>query len=102
MIIYSVTITVKKVVEKEWLKWMKEIHIKDVMKTGYFTSWQIYIRKAPGDSPGEITYLINYFAESLNKYEKYIKKEAPRLQREHSERFKKKFRATRNLYTLIK
>jgi len=37
MIIYSVTVVIKKDVEDSWLKWMKEEHIKDVIKTGYFT-----------------------------------------------------------------
>jgi len=101
MIIYSVTVTIKKEVEEEWLKWMKDVHIKDVMKTGYFTDWQIYKQNIPENSPVETTYLINYFSESFTKYEEYVNKEAPRLQKEHIERFPGKSKSARSVYTLL-
>ena len=37
MIIYSVTVSVEKGIHEDWLSWMKETHIPDVMSTGYFT-----------------------------------------------------------------
>ena len=36
MYIYNVTVNVSDDVHIEWLKWMKETHIPDVMKTGCF------------------------------------------------------------------
>ena len=37
MYIYNVTVTLEESIHDEWVKWMKETHIPDVMRTGYFT-----------------------------------------------------------------
>ena len=34
-ILYNVTVSIDKDVEKEWLEWMKKVHIPDVMRTGF-------------------------------------------------------------------
>ena len=36
MIIYNVTVNVDEDVLSQWLRWMSENHIPDVMKTGLF------------------------------------------------------------------
>ena len=36
MFIYNVTVTLKDSIHQDWLKWMQEVHIPDVMRTGYF------------------------------------------------------------------
>ena len=37
MIIYNVTVSlVDQSIHQDWLKWMKEIHIPEVMDTGFF------------------------------------------------------------------
>ena len=36
MIIYNVTCNVENEILQEWLQWMLEIHIPDVMQTGFF------------------------------------------------------------------
>ncbi|MBT6516091.1 MAG: DUF4286 family protein, partial [Crocinitomicaceae bacterium] len=36
MIVYSVTVKVNQEIEENWLRWMKEVHIPDVMATGFF------------------------------------------------------------------
>ncbi|MCE3229382.1 MAG: hypothetical protein K0S32_3933, partial [Bacteroidetes bacterium] len=33
MFIYNVTVNISNDIHTDWLKWMKEIHIPDVMKT---------------------------------------------------------------------
>ena len=42
MLIYNVTVGVDKAFEQEWLLWMREIHIPDVMATRMFTGYKIY------------------------------------------------------------
>jgi hypothetical protein len=101
MIIYSVTVVIKKDVEDSWLKWMREEHIKEVMKTGYFTNWEMQKLLLPEIAADESTYIINYECPSLDEYDKYKQKDAPRLQNEHLEKFCGKFRASRAIYQLI-
>ena len=42
MLIYNVTTGVDKKIEQEWLIWMKEVHIPDVMKTKMFIGHKMY------------------------------------------------------------
>lgn len=101
MIIYSVTVVIKKDVEESWLEWMKDIHIKDVLKTGYFTDWEMQKQIIPEMAADESTYIINYKASSLDQYNEYLMKVAPRLQKEHTEKFSGKFKASRAVYQII-
>jgi hypothetical protein len=101
MIVYSVTITIKSEVEEEWLNWMKSSHIKDVLNTGYFKDYEIQKLLIPEGLPDEVTYLINYTSPDIDSYNKYASTEAPRLQKEHSDKFSGKFKASRAVYKLI-
>jgi hypothetical protein len=92
---------IKKDVEDSWLKWMREEHIKEVMKTDHFTNWEMQKLLSPEIAVDESTYIINYECPSLDEYDKYKQKDAPRLQKEHLEKFSGKFRASRAIYQLI-
>jgi uncharacterized protein YktA (UPF0223 family) len=95
MIIYSVTIYIQNDVEKEWLEWMKNIHINDIIKTGHFNSYKIYKLIVPAHSPDETAYCIQYDCKSMNDYKLYQEKHASRLQREHTVKFQNKVKAAR-------
>lgn len=101
MIIYSITVVINKDVEDSWLKWMKDKHIEDVLKTGYFTDWDIQKQLIPETAADESTYVISYKTSSLDQYFEYLEKEAPRLQKEHTDKFYGKFKASRSVYKLI-
>ena len=101
MIIYSVTVLIKKDVEDHWLKWMKEVHIPDVIKTGYFLDWKLRKLLLTEVSGEESTYMIEYSLQSLEKYNEYAEKAAPQLQKEHTQKFSGKFQASRAVYQLI-
>ena len=101
MIIYNITVLIKKDVEIFWLKWMKEIHIKDVMKTGYFIDWEMLKLLLPETTADQSSYIINYKSPSLEKYNEYLAKDAPRLQKEHTDKFSGKYKASRAVYQLI-
>lgn len=101
MIIYSVTVLIKKDVEDNWLKWMKEVHIPDVLRTGYFLDWKIRKLLLPEVSSEESTYVIEYTLQSLEKYNEYLEKTAPQLQKVHTEKFSGKFKAKRAVYQFL-
>jgi uncharacterized protein YktA (UPF0223 family) len=95
MIIYSVTIYISKDVEKEWLDWMKRIHLQDVVKTGHFISYKMFKVIVPSHSPEETAYCIQYECKSLDDYSLYLEKHASRLQKEHTIKFQNKVKAAR-------
>lgn len=82
MVLYNVTVNLDDDIEQDWISWMKEIHIPEVMQTGYFMEYRI-MRMLSGtpDDTGK-TYAIQYLAATLGHVEMYLEKAAPRLQRQ--------------------
>jgi hypothetical protein len=97
MIIYSVTVTLDKQIEANWLAWMRTKHIPDVLETGYFEEAHLQRLLDPGPEEGLVTFNIQYHCPSLERYFEYQKIAAPRLQAEHTERYKDQFVAFRTL-----
>lgn len=95
MILYNVTISVEGTIEKEWLKWMREIHIPDVMATKLFVDHKIF--KLMNEVDGGTTYAIQYFALDLEDINTYNREHASRLQQEHLQRYQNKAIAFRTL-----
>ena len=94
MIIYSVAVTLPADIAEEWLRWMLDIHIPDVMKSGMFSKYNVFKNRAHG-VPGEVEFCTQYQAESFEQYERYRTEFAPELQRHHTEKFGTVARASR-------
>ena len=99
MIIYNVTINVEDSIELEWLKWMQQVHIPDVLNTGLFFEYRM-CRLLVEEESGT-TYTIQYTAKSLEDYHLYQKQHAPRLQQEVLKKFGDKFVAFRSLMEVL-
>ena len=99
MIIYNVTVNIEDDVHHQWLQWMKEIHIPDVMRTGLFIDYKI-CRVLVEEESGH-TYSIQYTCNGMKEYNKYNDEYASKLQGEHSKKFKDKFVAFRTLLEVV-
>ena len=99
MILYNVTISIDTNVEEEWLKWMKEIHIPDVMNTGLFIDNKIC--RIHAEEEGGKSYSIQYLAKSWNEYNQYKDTFALKLQQEHTLKFSGKFAAFRTILEVV-
>lgn len=99
MILYNVTINIDHDVHDEWLKWMKEVHIPDVMNTGLFVENKICRIYAEED--GGKSYSIQYFAKNWDDYNRYQNEFAPQLQEEHITKYQGKFAAFRTILKVI-
>lgn len=86
MIIYNVTVNVEKEIESEWVGWMKQTHIPDVLATGFFHDHRMLRLLNETEGEGE-TYAVQYFTDDLDKLESYMEQEAPRLRDEHFAKF---------------
>ncbi len=95
MILYSVTIIIQPEIETEWIDWMKETHIPDVLRTGSFTECRIH--KVLGSEGDEPVYVMQYHCRSVEEYHRYRDSFAPALQKDHTDRFAGKFRGSRML-----
>lgn len=99
MILYNVTVSIDENIQDDWLKWMRETHIPDVMATQCFIESRL--SRVHGDEEGGVTYAISYVAESQEQYDKYVEKHAVTLQQDHSARYNGKFAAFRTMLSII-
>ncbi|GAB4241509.1 MAG: DUF4286 family protein [Ekhidna sp.] len=97
MVLYNVTVNIDEDVEQEWIDWMKDIHIPEVMETGYFLDYRIL--RMLSESPDETgkTYAIQYRAETLGHVETYLEKAAPKLQKQSIIKYGTKMAAFRTV-----
>lgn len=97
MITYSVTITLDKDVEQDWIAWMRETHIPEVMATGCFKDARLTRLLDPAPEKGTATFNVQYSVENIGVYKRYQDDHAPALQKAHTDRFEGKFVAFRTL-----
>ncbi len=99
MFIYNVTVNIASDVNTQWVAWMKEIHMPDVMKTGCFVDCQL-LKVLYVNDEGD-TYSAQYKFLDMADIERYQKEFAPALQQEHTLKFKDKYSAFRTLLQVI-
>jgi hypothetical protein len=99
MILYNVTVSIDESIQHDWLQWMREIHIPEVLATGCFLESKI--SRIQGEEEGGKTFSIMYLAPDQETYEKYQREFAPKLQADHSQRYAGKFAAFRTLLHVI-
>lgn len=100
MFIYSVTVSINKECEKEWLEWMLNKHIPDVLNTACFNNYNMF-QVYSAISEDLCTYNIQYHFNTVEDLEKYQRVFANHLQKEHKEKFEGKFVATRTVLRKI-
>lgn len=99
MYIYNVTVNIDDDVHDEWLNWMKQHHVPDVMKTGCFTENRI-VKVLNVDDKGH-TYSFQYSFTQMQDIERYQKEFAPTLQADVKQKYADKFAAFRTLLQVI-
>jgi len=96
MLLYNETVGIDKDIEQEWLVYMREKHIQDVLNTGLFVSYKFY-KVLHDQEDGTISYSVQYFARNIGDIEQYLEKFAPRLIEEHRKRFQNRHVTFRTL-----
>ena len=99
MFIYNVTVNIEDSVHEEWVKWMREEHMPEVMQTGCFSENRM-VKVLNVEDAGQ-TYSMQYHFSTMEHIEKYKKDFAPKLQASGKEKFKDKFVAFRTILQII-
>lgn len=100
MIVYNVTTKVTTAIQQQWLQWIKEEHIPDIISTGCFTHATVLQLMEVDDSEGP-TFAIQYFAESKALYNNYIEKHAAAMRQKAFDKWGNQFIAFRSLMQVI-
>ena len=99
MILYNVTVNINPEVHDEWVAWMKEVHIPEVMQTGMFLENRFC--RIHGFEEGGFSYSIQYLAPDMPTYDRYQAEFAPSLQAAHQSKYQGKFAAFRTILEVI-
>jgi len=100
MLIYNVTINIEDDAHDEWLIWMKEHHIPEMLQTGKFleaTMCQVLVQEDMGGT----TYSVQYKVKDRGTLEMYYKEDAPTLRDDAMKHFGNKFVAFRTELEVI-
>ena len=100
MIIYNVTIKVDHSIAEEWMSWLKNEHIPDLIATGCFTHATILHLLEADDTEG-ITYAVQYHAESKALYNRYIENFSEMMRKKATDKWGDKFIAFRSVMQVV-
>lgn len=96
MIIYNVTVKIDAQAADEWVKWMKEEHMPELMKTGLFTDSRLCRLLEQDETEGR-TYTAQYFCNTIEDYNSYIDNHAQHMRDKGFARFGNRFMAFRTV-----
>jgi Domain of unknown function (DUF4286) len=100
MIVYNVTTKAHHSISSNWLQWLQQEHIPDIINTGCFTNATVLQLLETDDSEGP-TYTVQYFAESKSLYNNYIENFAPLMRQKAFDKWGDKFIAFRSVMQVI-
>lgn len=81
MILYNVTSNIDTSIQNQWLKWMQEKHIPELLATGKFTSARL-VKVLVEEEMGGVTYAVQYTTDSKETLQRYYDEDAPKLRAE--------------------
>lgn len=100
MIIFNVTTNIHESAHDQWLKWMQEKHIPEILATEKFSSARI-VKVLVEEEMGGITYSVQYTTDSKDTLEKYYLEDQPRFDKEALELFADKMLSFRTELEVI-
>ena len=100
MIIYNVTTKVHNSISEEWLQWLKDVHIKEILGTGCFTDYKI-VKLLEVDEEEGPTFALQLFAESKAIYNQYAEKFASKMRQAAFDKWDDKFISIRSVMQIV-
>lgn len=99
-VIYNVTVKVSKGIAREWLSWLQEEHVPEVVATGCFSGARV-VQLLEIDEDEGPTYAIQYTAPSQEDYERYISDFASGMREKSFEKWGNNFIAFRTVMKVL-
>ena len=100
MIIYNVTTKLDHSIVANWLSWIKEEHIPDIIATGCF-SHAVVLRLVEVDDSEGPTFAVQYHAPDKVKYSQYIQQFAESMRKKAMDKWGNKFISFRSVLELV-
>ena len=100
MLVYNVTTKIDWSIAEEWVRWMQDVHIPEVIGTGCFER-HLFVKLLEVDEEEGPTYAVQYFAKNRDGYDRYIKQHAPSFREAIMETWGSRFIAFRSLMEVV-
>lgn len=100
MIVYNVTTKVDWSIAEEWLRWMQDVHIPEMIATGCFSKCQL-MRLMEVDEEEGPTYAAQYYADNQQAVDEYLQQHAHTLRQRTLNTWGDKFIAFRSLMQVV-
>ena len=100
MFIYNVTLKIDWSIEADWLKWMKEEHMPEVLASGCFEKCQL-LRLIEVDETDGPTFAAQYTASDREAYNRYITGYAQELRQKSFDKWGNRFIAFRSVMEVV-
>ena len=81
MIIYNVTSNIQKQVAQQWLDWMQNKHIPEILATAKFSK-AVLVRVLVPDEQDDVTYAAQFTTSNRETLQKYYTHDAPKFRSE--------------------
>lgn len=95
MIIYNVTTILEESIEQDYLAYMKEIHMPEVMTSGAFSTCNLLKLTEPINEG--VTYCAQYITDDIQKLNEYRATISPKLQEDFKQKFNNQYVAFRSV-----
>ena len=99
MILYNVTSALDAAIADEWLAFMRDVHMPEVVATGCFIRSQLL--RVLDEEDGGHTYAAQYYAIGIEQLEAYQTHFAPALRADMDRRFGGRFAAFRTVLEVV-
>lgn len=99
-VIYNVTIKVEQAIAGEWLNWLRDEHIPDIIGTGCFTHATI-LQLLEVDNTEGPTYAVQYHAASKEQYNRYIETFSDEMRKKGTDKWGGRFIAFRSVMQVV-
>lgn len=99
-VIYNVTVKVEESIATDWLDWLRNEHIPEIIATGCFTHAVVSRLLEVDDSEGP-TFSVQYHALSKSLYNRYIEAFAPAMRQKGFDKWGDRFIAFRSVMQVV-
>ena len=100
MLLYNVTVTIDLEIHDDWVRWMCETHIPDIMASGSFISYRMCRLLGHEHEDSEI-YAMQYLVKDMIHLLRYQQEFAPALQSQHKSRYEGRYVVFRTVMELV-
>lgn len=100
MLIYNVTVKVDWSIHDEWVQWMLNEHLPEMINTSCFTNAKL-LRLLETEEDDGPTYAAQYFAANRSDYDRYIKDHAPATRKKYTKKWGDNVLAFRSLMQVV-